>query len=285
MINKIVLASYGNQGSGEAIEHVKFLARKYNSEVVAVYVKPTAYFQGLEYLPSEESGIFSDWIEKSSREVIKKIEEDSGVLKKEGLGFRLSTREGVPHEEILQAAVDENADLIVIGKGKTEENEYSLARTVFKLIRQSKIPVLAVDRPEGKIKLENVVVPTGLYNIHSKDFDYAVSISKDFESKLFHLNVMNTANLNLPAEVVNKLRGDTYTKIAETDIDYKNIEPRVVESVNPAKGISDFVNEHDIDLVVMLTYSGRKKRGDDFIGSVAQKVLQQVNCPVITIRP
>ncbi len=285
MINKIVWASYGNQESGEAIEHIKFLAAKYNAEVVGVYVKPTEYFQGIEYLPSEESGIFSDWIEKSSREIIKQIEEDAEVFKKEGLGFRLLVREGVPHEEILRAAVDENADLIVIGKGKTPENEFSIARTVFKLIRQSNIPVLAVDKPEGPVKIMNVVVPTGLYKIHSKDFDYAVNISKDFESKLFHLNVMNTANLNLPAEVINKLRGDTYTKIAETDIDYKNIEPRVVESVNPAKGISDFVSKNNIDLVVMLTYSGRKKRGDDFIGSVAQKVLQDVNCPVITIRP
>lgn len=285
MINKIVWAFYGNQDPAEAVEYVKMLAVKYGSEVVGVYVKPTAYFEGLEYLPAEESSMFRNWVEKSSQEITEQIQDHSKTLKEQGLNFRLVIRDGVPHEEIFQVAADEDADLIVIGKGKTAENDFSVARTVLKLIRQSETPVLSADRPKNEIKFQNILVPTGLYNIHSGDFQLALSLSDDFNSRIYHLNVMTTSDLNLPAEVVNRLRGDTYTKIAEMDLNYRNVEPRVVESVNPAKGISDFINDNEIDLVVMLTYSGRKKRGEDFIGSVAQKVLQEVICPVITMRP
>lgn len=285
MISKIVWASYGNQDPAESVEYVKMLASKYRSEVVGVYVKPTAYFEGIEYLPAEESSMFRNWVEKSSEEITEQIQDHSETLKEQGLNFRLVIRDGIPHREIMQVAVDEAADLIAIGKGKTAENDFSVARTVLKLIRQSDIPVLSADRSGKDIMIQNIVVPTGLYNIHSRDFELALSISNDFNSRIYHLNVMTTSNLNLPAEVVNRLRGDTYTKIAELDLNFRNVEPRVVESVNPAKGISDFINDNDIDLVVMLTYSGRKKRGEEFIGSVAQKLLQEVNCPVITMRP
>lgn len=284
-MKKLVWALYGNNDPGESIDYVKFFADKYQSEIVAVYVKPTSYFEGIEYLPSEQKGAFYEWVEKSSQKVIDQIETHSEELTKSGIPFRTVIKSGVPHEEIMDSAIEEKADLVITGRGKSAENEYSLSRTVFKLIRQSTVPVMSVDKPQKDIKLERILVPTGMYDIHSGDFTLALGISNEFGSRIYHLNVMTSANLNLPAEVVNKLRGDTYTKIAEKDIEYKNVEPTVIESVNPAKGITTFVKEKDIDLVVMLVSSGKKQRGAEFIGTVAQKVLQEVSCPVITLKP
>lgn len=284
-MKRIVWALYGNNDPGESIDYVKFFAGKYHSEIVAVYVKPTSYFEGIEYLPSEQKGAFYEWVEKSSQKIIDQIETHSEELTKSGVRFRTVIKSGVPHEEIMDSAIEEKADLVIAGRGKSAENEYSLSRTVFKLIRQSTVPVMSVDKPQKDIKLERILVPTGMYDIHSGDFSLALNISNEFGSRIYHLNVMTSANLNLPAEVVNKLRGDTYTKIAEKDIEYKNVEPTVIESVNPAKGITMFAKEKDIDLVVMLVYSGKKKRGAEFIGTVAQKVLQEASCPVITLKP
>lgn len=284
-MKKLVWALYGNNDPGESIDYVKFFADKYQSEIVAVYVKPTSYFEGIEYLPSEQKGAFYEWVEKSSQKVIDQIETHSEELTKSGNPFRTVIKSGVPHEEIMDSAIEEKADLVITGKGKSAENEYSLSRTVFKLIRQSTVPVMSVDKPQKDIKLERILVPTGMYDIHSGDFTLALGISNEFGSRIYHLNVMTSANLNLPAEVVNKLRGDTYTKIAEKDIEYKNVEPTVIESVNPAKGITTFAKEKDIDLVVMLVSSGKKQRGAEFIGTVAQKVLQEASCPVITLKP
>lgn len=285
MINKIILGAYGFKRSDETIKYISYVAKQYDSEIVGVYVKPTSYFQGIEDLTAQKSGYFTDWINRVSEENIAEIKKYSEVFAKHGLKFRLEVREGTPHEEIIQTAVDENADLIAVGKGRSAGNDFTLSRTVIKLIRESKIPVLSAEGLEKEVNFENILVPTGLYNMYSKDFEFALDLSHNFKSRIYHLSVMNTAQYNLPAEVTNKMRGDIYTKMAESDIEYKNVEPRVTESVNPAKGIVEFVNENEIDILVMLAHTGRKRSNKEFIGSVAQSVLQGVSCPVITLKP
>lgn len=285
MIKKILLGSYGFNRSDETIKYISYIAKQYDSEIVAVYVRPTSYFQGIEDLPARESGYYSDWINKVSEENIAEIEKYEKLFKDKGLNFRLLIKDGIPYEEIIKTAVDENADLIAVGKGRSAGNDFTLSRTVIKLIRESNIPVLSAEGLEKKVMFENILVPTGLYNMYSKDFEFALQLSQNFKSRIYHLSVMNTAHFNLPAEVTNKMRGDIYTKMAEADIDYKNVEPRVTESVNPAKGIVEFVNENKIDLLLMLAHTGRKRRNNEFIGSVAQSVLQGVSCPVITLKP
>lgn|GEM_PF-5306060 len=284
-IEKIIWASYGNQISSEAVNDLALLAKKYNSDIVAIYIRPTTYFQGIEYLPAEEKGMFSDWINKCCEDNIKQIETLAGVFRENGQSFRLELRDGIPHEEIMQASLEEDADIIAVGKGKTAENNYSISRTTLKLIRMSKIPVLAADRESEDMKLDNILVPTGLHDMHSKDFMFALDLSADFSSKVYHLNVLTTGNLNLPAEVINKVRGDTYSKIASLDIKLKNVKPMVLESIDPATGIMEFTNEHDVDLIVMLAHSGKKKREEDFMGSVAQRVVAESAVPVLIMRP
>ena len=58
----------------------------------------------------------------------------------------------------------------------------------------------------------------------------------------------------------------------------------LVGSGNPAAAILEFVNIHDIDLVVLAT---RGKLGVNHLlmGSVAEEILRSVRCPVLTISP
>lgn len=285
MMKKIVWASYGNRVSDDVVQYVNFIGQKYRSEIVGVYVKPTAYYEGLEYLPAEEKSVFSNWLEKTTADKLAIIQESSKKFTGNGLAFRVVVREGVPYSEILETASDENADLIAISKGKGPDNDYSLSRTTLKLIRNSNIPVLSAEDSERDFRLKRVLVPTGLYDIHSKDFQYALKLSEQFGCKIYHLNVINTARLNLPAEVINQMRGDIYSKIAVMDVKFKNVEPVITESVNPPIGILEFVKERDIDLVVMLSYTGKRRRSDEFIGSVAHKVVQESTVPVILMKP
>ncbi len=284
MLDKILWASYGEEETDEVFHYIYYFAKKFGAEVVAVYVKPIAYFQGAEYLPADEGRIFLEWVETRTREKIREFEKYSSCLKDEGINFRLVVKDGIPYEEILSVAKEEKAELIMTGKGKHEDNGYTMSRAVLKLIRISDVPVLVAEKAKTPVDIKNIVVPTGMYNIRSKDILYAVELAKVFDSTIYHLNVLTTAKFNLPAEVVNKLRGDAYNKIAEADIDFKNVEPKVVESIEPAKGIIDFAKKKDVDLIVMLTSSGRRDT-DGFVGSVTHKVLEEAEIPVLTMKP
>jgi nucleotide-binding universal stress UspA family protein len=58
----------------------------------------------------------------------------------------------------------------------------------------------------------------------------------------------------------------------------------VVRFGEPAQEIADFVEEEDIDLVIMATH-GRSGLGRLILGSVAEKVLRSLRVPVLMVRP
>ncbi len=58
----------------------------------------------------------------------------------------------------------------------------------------------------------------------------------------------------------------------------------IIDAPGPARGICDYVEAHDIDLVVMSTH-GHTGITRWLLGSVAQKVLQGVRKPVMLVRP
>ena len=66
----------------------------------------------------------------------------------------------------------------------------------------------------------------------------------------------------------------------------QNVEARVqfIEATGVANQICDYVNDQDVDLVVMSTH-GRSGLARFLFGSVANKVVQGVNVPVMLIRP
>lgn len=276
MIKKIVCASYGSQNSLLTLKYITQLADKLGSEVICLYVKASSYYEGIEYLPTEENSLYKEWFEEIAKREISKI--------KEGCN-KIIVRRGVPYEEILDFAREENADLIAIDRVKITEEYPALSRTIIKLIRQSDIPVLTLNKLPDLFEIKRILVPTGLYDIHSSDFSFALQFSHIFDSHIFHLSILETAEINLPAELVSKFRGDIYENIAKKDIDHKNVEPKVIEAKNASLGISEFVEKNNIDLVVMNTYAGKKGKRKDFIGSNAERVLQTVGCPVITIKP
>jgi nucleotide-binding universal stress UspA family protein len=83
------------------------------------------------------------------------------------------------------------------------------------------------------------------------------------------------------------MRGFAYREIVESMGKVKikeNIEASVEVAKNAWRGIVGFANEGDIDLIVMMSYGGGKLK-EDFIGSVAEKVIQESASPVITMTP
>ena len=134
-------------------------------------------------------------------------------------------------------------------------------------------------------EFKKILVPTALYDLNSRDFLYALELSNSTKSKIYHLNVIDTHNVTFPPELLATMRGNAYTSIAENDLDYKNVEPCVVEDDSLWKGIVNFSKNKDIDLIIMLSYSGKNLKKYEFLGSNAGKVVQNSTCPVLTIKP
>ncbi len=63
-----------------------------------------------------------------------------------------------------------------------------------------------------------------------------------------------------------------------------NVRSHMIEGADVAHLICNYVNNEDVDLVVMSTH-GRTGLAEFLLGSVANKVIQGVKVPVMLIRP
>jgi nucleotide-binding universal stress UspA family protein len=73
------------------------------------------------------------------------IERWAGTARAEGLTVRVALRTGVPHEEIVALAIDERADLVVLGThGRGGLSRALLGSVADRVIRIAPCPVLSV---------------------------------------------------------------------------------------------------------------------------------------------
>lgn len=286
MIHKILWATDGSNDSSEALRYVELLAVKYKAGVIGLSVVPD-YRGVIEGFPVEEKYRFVRWMEGSVKEKGKKrLEEIEKDFSAKGLSFKKELVDGIPYKEILRVASENKVNLIAMGKGREAERSI-LGGTALKVLRESKIPVLTAREDSGRSGIKSILVPTDQSRGVYRDFKYAVELSNMFGARIHILNVVETGEQRFPPEILDQMKGFCFRELKENIGKVKigeNIDVSVETSKNAWSGIINFVDAKDIDLVVMMTYGGGKFK-QEFIGSVTQKVIQEVHCPVLTITP
>lgn len=288
MIDKILWACDNSQDSMHALLYAEYFAKNLNAEIVGLYVIPDYYeVPVLEDFPTEELDLLAEWIKETESKESDRLSGIADKANEKGISFSSRITQGAPHTEIIKTAEEIKADLIVIGKGRAD-NKAILGATALKILRRSPVPVLIAKNAEDKIKMKRLLVPTDLFNINSQDLRFALDFSELIDAEIFSLNIVVVGDRKFPPEVVERLRGNAYNKLAQ-QINEAGIADKVTTIVKTAKnallGIVDFIQEKNIDLVVMNTYGGKKFRRAEFIGSVAERVVQESPCAVITIMP
>ena len=285
MIHKILWASDGSKDSIQALKHAELMAKKLKAQILSLLVIPD-YYDVAEKFPPDEKQRFAKWIEETTTKERKVLEDIGKDFKEKGINFKIEITSGIPYRQILKVADREKVDLIALGKGRAFERSI-LGGTALKVLRSSTLPVLTA-RGDGKsLEIKRILVPTDLSHVLSKDLNYAVELSEVFGATIYLLNIVEVGEHAFPPEIVEQMRGFAYREIVESMGKVKikeNIEASVGVARNAWRGIVGFANEGDIDLIVMMSYGGGKLK-EDFIGSVAEKVIQESASPVITMTP
>src|SRR5574341_1870096 len=281
MIHKILWASDGSKDSIQALKYAELMAKKLKAQILSLLVIPD-YYDVAEKFPPDEKQRFAKWIEETTAKEKKVLEDIGKDFKEKGINFKIEITSGIPYRQILKVADREKVDLIALGKGRAVERSI-LGGTALKVLRSSMLPVLTA-RGDGKsIEIKRILVPTDLSHGLSKDLNYAVELSKVFGATIYLLNIVEVGEHAFPPEIVEQIRGFAYREIVESMGKVKikeNIEASVEVAKNAWRGIVGFANERGIDLIVMMSYGGGKLK-EDFIGSVAEKVIQESVSPVI----
>ncbi|GJM15883.1 MAG: hypothetical protein DHS20C13_12100 [Thermodesulfobacteriota bacterium] len=288
MIKKIVWASDGSEDSLDALAYVEEIAQRCKSEIIGLYVIPD-YFEvdTKDQFPEQEYDLIAKWIRETEYKESDRLNDIAKRFDSKGLSFKTQIVQGVPHLQIIKVAEEANSDLIVLGKGRAKE-KVLLGATALKVIRRSPIPVMIARKKDGSIKIENILVPTDLFNIASRDLLFTAGLAEYLDLNITSLNIVEIGNKKYPPEVVERLRGNSYNnlikKVNQADLGIK-VNPVVKTAKNACKGIIKYASENDVDIIFMNTYGGGEYRREEFIGSVAERVIQEAPCPIITVKP
>jgi nucleotide-binding universal stress UspA family protein len=150
-INKILVALDGSDVSMKAFSWASDLACVFNAELIVLTVSDRRKAPEDEASPAfmtdrEVKGLIEEYAEKYE-EIFKTITQKCSEAE---VTVTTVTLHGLPSEEIVQLATDEEADLIVIGAhGKKEEFYHEFTSTSERVLKKSPCPVLMIV-PERK---------------------------------------------------------------------------------------------------------------------------------------
>ncbi len=293
----ILFATDGSQGSAAAEAYAFALARSWGASLAVLHV--LEFPSGLDPESPVNRLYLAELMKQATQELVelKARAADRGIL----VETKIAT--GIPSEEVLAAATDEEPDLVVVGtRGRTGLAHVLLGSTAERIIRAAPCPVLAVhtERYEkGKAGgashtpwgIQRILVPIDFSDCSLDALEYGALVAQRCKASIRILHVLEPVSYGLDF---------TLPHVAKRDADRTAITKRlsdltaaltssglvsdcVISGGLPADSILNAALAPDVGLIVMGTH-GRRGLSHALFGSVAEFVLRKSSCPVLTVR-
>lgn len=202
---------------------------------------------------------------------------------------------------IITTAAERSADLIVMSThGYTGVNHALLGSTTERVLRHAPCPVLTVRVPAASptaatpsLKLGRILVPIDFSELSKGALPWAISFARSFDADIVLFNVTEKYPIDylLGPELMNHaitplmLEADAaLQRMAENIRSKTGVKVTVVvRDGTPHKEICQAAQDLHADLVVLTThgYTGLKHV---WLGSTAERVVRNAQCPVLAVR-
>ncbi|MGH7824240.1 MAG: universal stress protein, partial [Candidatus Binatia bacterium] len=216
------------------------------------------------------------------------------ALEKRGIKAEMRIATGIPHQEIIKAAKDRSIDLIAMGKrGLTPWRRMLVGSTAASVLREAHVPVLTVRGAARKLAVKKILLPTSFASTDTVSLEWALGLARKFGATLFVLNVIEVHKSydTVKRGFMGRLRDSATKQLQDMIAAVPNLKRKgvvLVEKVTAFprawSGIVNFAHDQGIDMIVMSTHA-RKGVPRFVFGSVAENVVKEAPCPVITISP
>lgn len=282
MFDNILVPTDGSECANAAVSYAADLAKRYDA---TVHVLSVVDSRMLENAPHYD---------QLREEYAELAERTCDTLSTADLSVKRAVRTNVPHTAIVKYAAEQAIDLVVMGThGRTGVERYLLGSVTEKVVRLSDVPVLTVKSDDDgafTYPYTDILVPTDGSEGAGVAVDLAVDLARTYDARIHALSVIETAETGVDAR-----SGGIYDALEESaqsavksveeraeDASVSSVETRIEHGI-PYRSIGSYVDEHDIDLVVMGTH-GRTGIERYLLGSVTEKTVRTSPVPVMTVR-
>jgi len=305
-INRILCPTDMSTDADQALGYALALSQAYDATLVVCYcakvaevVGETSYLAGATNRSSEVGYALSRGRVKEL--FIGSLIKLLGPVAYANLNWEALVLEGDDvGEAITQTASEQNIDLIVMRSRRRPHRAAVLGSTAESVCRTAPCPVLVthtderewVDQPDGKIKLERLLVAYDFSDYSELALKYALSLAQEHQAELHLLHVLPRNSVSEPELAWYPMGKDTaYHQAArrlqravpqETHL-WCPIKHAVAEG-QPYREILNYAETHSIDLISLGAHgAGFGMR--TLFGSNVDRVLRQAPCPVLVARP
>lgn len=312
---KILVPTDFSESALSVYDYVRLLAKKNDAKVDLIHVIPEiSYLEISEEVmgnPFKVQAKYNELVE----ELDHKLEEElKRHLAKDYRGRFFIGKGGRVSEGIINHTEEINYDLLVIGSRGRSNGIFQRGSTAIKLIREAKVPVLSFNK-KTKTDIDEIIVPTDGSEISLKALEIALKLAIQLEASitLFSVLEFDFAKVTLmggdpklsefAAEGQKKEVLDNLKKHINSSTEF-NFESKpnirgaqlstekgdsikinliLEQNISAHNAIVEFANKN-ADLVVMTT-QGRTGLAKILLGSVAEKVVRNLEIPVLTMKP
>lgn len=161
------------------------------------------------------------------------------------------------------------------------------------LLRRLDCPIFMVDACANPERVERILVPTDLSASSVNTLKHAVAVANCYDASIVLLHVLEASpyvaltpmdRLSLGATTLSehRARRRLHRLVKKVETAGGKIHPRIVFGA-PADQITRFVDENDVDLVVLSSH-GASAHAERSFGPVTDQVLRCLACPFLLVR-
>ena len=167
-----------SDSSLNAVYYAVEMADLFDSEITLLHVLSNSTLQSL-FTNDSEIALLRD-------KVRNKLEETKDEILAKWPAMRVNTMvaEGKPYKVINRVATENKTDTIVMGTNGVNGMETFTGSTTSRVLKSSKIPVIAVKEKQTNPKFDKIVLPIDLTKTSRQKIDWAVKIGMKYNSTI-----------------------------------------------------------------------------------------------------
>ncbi|RLM89080.1 universal stress protein [Haloarcula sp. Atlit-7R] len=287
MLEQILFPTDGSGGASVAFDHVLNLAAHHNATVHIIHVAETTQDNILTLRDDDV-----DALKQEGNKIIRGAAEQAH---QRGVDTATKVLQGEPYREIIDYAEEHELDLVVMPThGRRGLERFLLGSTSERVVRRADVPVLTI-RPDDDVRVahpyQDILIPTDGSDCANQALALGTDLTEAEGAALHLLSAVDIAALGVDVrtdiqtemldESANELLDEAVTFADNAGVEVASKSVQYGPSIH--KAILTYIEEHDIDLVVVGTH-GRTGFDRYVLGSVTESLVRTSPIPVLTVR-
>ncbi len=278
IIKKILVPVDFSETAATVLSKATTLAKLLKADLLLLHIVPYNGF-GFSILPETKSDLPT--ITEIEKAVSAKLDDlQADIRTKHGITPEVYVSTGNIDAEIIDFSKNKKIDLIVMGThGISGYKEMFIGSNSQRVVTQSEIPVLTMQKDTGNIGFQNILLPVD-NSIHSREkVNLATAIARQFGAKIHILGLPDSSETTALSKFNIKL-SSLEKNIAATNLPYITT---VVKGNNLAEAAMEYGEKNNCDLIIINTGHESEITGI-FMGTFAQQIVNHSKIPVLSMR-